>query len=234
MSNKEEINGYNLSRNWFDFCFENPEKIKPIHSAVYLFAIEHCNRLGWKKKFGFPSQMTMEAIGVKKHQTYIKAFNDLVEWGFFNLIQKSTNQYSSNIISLLSDKPKNGKALDKALISHGAKHGQSTGQSKGHINKQVNKEQKTINNSDITIFKNPDDYNEKEKSELMQSLFNELKNSEIWIEDVMRASKLEKAAAWSSIVEFLDTLKAADDFYKPLRDVKSHCINWIKKNKNGK
>ena len=26
-----ELNGYKLSRAWFDWGFENPEKIKPIH-----------------------------------------------------------------------------------------------------------------------------------------------------------------------------------------------------------
>jgi hypothetical protein len=135
-------NSYELSRAWFDFCFENPEKISPKHSAIYFFAIEHCNRLGWKQKFGFPSLMTMEALGIKKHQTYIKAFYDLVEWGFFVLIQKSTNQYSANIISLARALPKNSKALDNAIIKHRAKQGQSTGQSTGqskvHINKPIN------------------------------------------------------------------------------------------------
>jgi hypothetical protein len=130
------MNGYELSRNWFDWSFENPELISPTHTAIYFFAIEHCNRLGWKDKFGFPTQMAMDAIGVKKHQTFTKHFNDLVEWGFMGLVQKSKNQYSANIISLISAKPKNGKALDKALVMHGAKHGQSTGQSKDSIDKQ--------------------------------------------------------------------------------------------------
>ena len=95
------MNSYELSRNYFDWCFENPEKINPNHTAIYFFAIEHCNRLGWKKKFGFPSQMTMDALGIKKHQTYIKYFNDLCEWGFFQLIEKSKNQYSSSIRQII-------------------------------------------------------------------------------------------------------------------------------------
>ena len=143
MSNN--LSGYELSRTWFDFCFENPELINPNHTAIYLFAVEHCNRLGWKEKFGFPTQMAMDALGIKKHQTYIKYFNDLVEWNFFSLIQKSKNQYSSNIISLSNAMPKNRKALDKAIIIHGAKqvssNGQSTGQSNGSINKQQTNKQ---------------------------------------------------------------------------------------------
>jgi hypothetical protein len=125
------MNSYELSRNFFDWSFENPEKIKPIHIAIYFFAIEHCNRLGWKEKFGLPTSMTKEAIGIKKYDTYIKAFNELVDWGFITLLEKSKNQYSSNIIAL----PKNGKALckalGKALVTHTAKHSESMGQSNG-------------------------------------------------------------------------------------------------------
>jgi len=115
--------------------------------------MEHCNRLGWKDKFGFPSQMAMEALGIKKHQTFISHFNDLCRWGFVKLIKKSQNQYSANIISLQTAMPKNGKALDKAFIKHRAKQtdgtGKSTGQSngigEGYIIEQgtINKEQGT-------------------------------------------------------------------------------------------
>lgn len=139
------MSGYELSRMWFDWCFENPEKVTPNHSAIYFFAIEHCNRLGWKEKFGFPTQMAMDAVGIKKHQTYIRYFEDLCEWGFFKLIQKSQNQYSSNIICIQSAMPKNGKALDKAIINHAAKQtetiGQSTGQSNSSIDKPYNHKQ---------------------------------------------------------------------------------------------
>ena len=144
------MNSYELSRSWFDWCFENPSKVKPIHSAIYFFAIEHCNRLGWKKEFGFPSQMTMDAIGVRKHQTYGKGLNDLVEWGFIKMIEKSKNQYSANIISIDAT-PENGKALDKALVKHGAKQGKSTGQSTDSINKQLNKQTKNNKQADSDV-----------------------------------------------------------------------------------
>ena len=143
------MTSYDLSRAYFDWCFENPEKVSPNHTAIYFFAIEHCNRLGWKEKFGFPTQMAMDAIGIKKNQTYIRYFNDLVTWGFFKLIEKSKNQYSANIISLQSAMPKNGKALDKALIKHTAKQTESIGlgirQSNSPIDKPLtkNKEQRT-------------------------------------------------------------------------------------------
>jgi len=148
-----DINSYELSRKWFDWSFENPEKINPNHAAIYFFAIEHCNRLGWRNKFGFPTQMVMDAIGIKKHQTYIKYFNDLVEWGFFELVQKSINQYSANIISLVSAKPKSGKALDKAIITHAAKQINPIGQSNSSIDKPINNiTNKQINIEDIKLY----------------------------------------------------------------------------------
>ena len=134
-----QLTSYDLSRVWFDWCFDNPEKINPNHTAIYFFAVEHCNRLGWKEKFGFPTQMAMDAIGIKKHATYIRYFTDLCEWGFFKLIQKSTNQYSANIISLTSAMPKNGKALGKAIANHAAKQTRSMGQSNGQSNSTVDK-----------------------------------------------------------------------------------------------
>jgi len=144
------MNGYNLSRNFWNWAFDNPELISTNHAAIYFFAIEHCNRLGGKEKFGFPSLMVMDAIGIKKNQTYIKYFNELVNYGFFKLIQKSTNQYSSNIISLMYALPKKGTALDKAFIKHAAKQTESMGQSKVPVDKQVNKE--TINKETIEGF----------------------------------------------------------------------------------
>ena len=131
------MNGYDLSRNFVNFSFENPSKIKPNHYALYFFAIEHCNRLGWKKEYGLPTTMTMEAIGIKSYNTYIKTFNELVDYGFFNLIERSKNQYSANIIELSNNDKALDKALDKAFIKHATKQLQSTQQSISSINKPI-------------------------------------------------------------------------------------------------
>ena len=143
------MNSYDLSRNFWNWAFDNPEKISPNHAAVYFFAIEHCNRLGWKEKFGLPSQMVMDAIGIKKHSTYIRYFRELIEYKFFDLIQKSSNQYSSNIISLSNALPKKGQALDKAISKHGAKH---TANQKEY-NKTINKEPKNNKQPTFEEFK---------------------------------------------------------------------------------
>jgi hypothetical protein len=113
-----ELNGYTLMRDLFDFSYENPEKINPNHIAMYAFIVEHCNRLGWKKKFGLPTEMTKDAIGIKNYRTFRKTFDDLVDWGFIELIQKSKNQYSANVIALVKNTKAHTKALTKAVQKH--------------------------------------------------------------------------------------------------------------------
>lgn len=143
-----KLNGYDLSRAWFDFAFENPDIISPNHAALFFFAIENCNRLGWKKQFGLPATMAMEAIGIRSYNTYKKVFDDLVKWGFFTLIQKSKNQYSSNVIALSIFEGATDKALDKALTKHGTKHPtkqKEYNKTIEQINKETNKGEVEIN-----------------------------------------------------------------------------------------
>jgi hypothetical protein len=140
------MDSYTLSRNFFNWCFENPEKIKPSHIALYFFSIEHCNRLGWKQKFGLPTTMAKEAIGIRSYNTYVETLNDLVQFGFIELLEKSKNQYSSNIIALSNFDKAHNKALDKALIKHDTKQGESTQQSNSSINKQETSKPITKNN----------------------------------------------------------------------------------------
>ena len=82
----ENLSGYELSRDWFDWCFEHSDEIRPTHTALYFFAIEHCNRTWWKKSLGFLRWLW--AIGVKNWRTYSSAFEDIVNWGFFKGLQK--------------------------------------------------------------------------------------------------------------------------------------------------
>jgi hypothetical protein len=145
---------YNLSRNFFNWSFENPEKIKPNHVALYFFCIELCNRLGWKHKFGLPTSMAKDAIGIRSYNTFIDTLNELVEFGFIKLHEKSKNQYSSNIIALSNFNKAPDKALDKAHVNHVTKQGESTiqstgestGESKRSIDIQIN------NNTKLQLF----------------------------------------------------------------------------------
>ena len=198
-----EITGYDLSRAWFDFCFENPEKISPNHTALYMFCIEHCNRLGWKKKFGLPTTMAMEAIGVHSYNTYIKTLNNLIEFGFIKLVEKSKNQYSSNIIALSNFDKALDKALDKASIKHSIKHSESTVQSNYSIIKQINIEQ--LNIEHITILKNIIKNFEEKKS--------------IQEEEIKKEEKKKFSFDFSNFdVRFLDVIKTWLEYKKERKE----------------
>lgn len=150
----DEVNSYNLSRQWFDYCFENPEKINPNHSAIFFFAIEHNNRLGWKEKFGFPTEMAKDAVGIKNYKTFSKAFNDLIDWGFIKVYTKSKNQYSANVIGLVKNTKATTKALSKAMLKHSQKQVQSiVGIDKpyNHITKEPNNSHSWRDNFDEYI-----------------------------------------------------------------------------------
>jgi hypothetical protein len=66
--------------------------------------------------------------------------NELIDFGFIKLLEKSSNQYSSNIIAIVNFTKADTKALDKALQKHGTKQGQSI----VSINKQETNKQETI------------------------------------------------------------------------------------------
>lgn len=138
------MTNYELSRQFFAWSFENPELINTNHVALYFFILEHQNRMGGKEKFGLPSQMAKDAIGIKSYNTYINALNDLVSWGFIKLIEKSKNQYSSNIVAISKNNKANNKALDKATSYHVIKQRESTIQSNSSIDNSITKQ---LNNS---------------------------------------------------------------------------------------
>lgn len=171
---------FKLTRAFWDFSFENPERIKPNHCALYLFIVEHCNRLGWKEKFGLPTTMSKDAIGIRSYNTYINTLNDLVDFGFIIMIEKSKNQYSSNIVALSNNNKTLNKALDKAFINHATKQSESTIQSIDSINKQHTTNNKTNNKEQIenefSLFW--DKYNKKTDSKKCKEKFIKLPDND--------------------------------------------------------
>ncbi len=109
-------NGYTLSRQWFDFVFQSSKMVTPIHTALYFWIIDLCNRLAWKDVFGLPTGYSMEAIGLKSYRSYKKALDDLIRWGFIELRAKSFNQHSSNQIALVLKAKAEAKADEVALV----------------------------------------------------------------------------------------------------------------------
>jgi hypothetical protein len=135
------MNGYNLSRKWFDFSFENHEA-KVQHTAIYLWCVELNNRFGWKDNFRLPTNSTMEGLSIGNKNTFLSALKDLESWGFIKIISESKNQNQARIISICrsESEPAQGTALDMALIQQSDGTGNGTGNGTVPIDKQVNQE----------------------------------------------------------------------------------------------
>jgi len=135
------MKGYELSRYWFDFSFENPEA-KTIHTAIFMWVVELNNRLGWKAQFGLPTRDTCEGLSIGNKTTYNTALKDLHSWGFITIIKESKNQYQSCIISINEKKcrVKNVSALDRALLRHCESTVGGTSAGTATIDKPINHE----------------------------------------------------------------------------------------------
>jgi hypothetical protein len=112
----KKMNGYDLSRQWFNFRYENRDKVRAIHSELYFYIVDLWNRLGQKDSFGLPTNVTMECLGVGSYSTFKNALQDLVDFGFVKIVKESKNQHYSRIIALTKSDKATVKALDKATI----------------------------------------------------------------------------------------------------------------------
>jgi hypothetical protein len=141
------MNGYDLTRAWYNFKFDNPDKVKHIHSDFYFYLVDQWNRLGQKSTFGLPTSVTMEALQIGSYNTYKKALYDLVEFGFVKIVCESKNQHQSKIVALSEIDKATDKALDKATIKASD---EATDKATDTIIKQETIQQRTKNN--LTIF----------------------------------------------------------------------------------
>ncbi|TAE98743.1 MAG: hypothetical protein EAZ80_06040, partial [Runella slithyformis] len=161
------MTGYELSRAWFDWAFENPDLNSTNHTALYMWIIEKWNRLGQKEKFGLPAFEAMEFLGIKSYKTYKKAFDDLTQWGFVEVVTESKNQYTANIIALVNfteahtkASPKQVQSKEGALVNFTEAHTKASPkhfQSTSHIDKPINNKTnkpKTILANDESLARN--------------------------------------------------------------------------------
>lgn len=110
------MNGYDLTRAWYNFKFDNSKLVRPIHSDLFFFIIDKWNRLGQKKEFGLPTDSTLEMLGIGSYNTYKKALYGLVQFGFIKIVADSKNQHHAKVIALSKIDKATDKALDKATI----------------------------------------------------------------------------------------------------------------------
>lgn len=150
------MNGYDLTRCWYNFKFDNPKKVKSVHSDLFFYIIDLWNRLGQKKEFGLPTSVTMESLGIGSYNTFKKTLDDLFDFGFIKLVSDSKNQHQSKVIAISKIDKATDKALDKATIKASDKATDTILLTNVNKNKeQINNEQyilKNILKSDWKIF----------------------------------------------------------------------------------
>jgi phage terminase small subunit len=98
-------------------------------------------------------EMAKEAIGISNYRTYSKTFEDLVEWGFIIVHQKSKNQYSANIIAIAQNAKANTKASTKALDTAMQKHSQKHSQKQVHGIVGIDKPNNLVTNKPNNIYR---------------------------------------------------------------------------------
>lgn len=230
---RKRLTAFELTRNWFDFAFENPEKVNVMQTALFMWLIEANNRTGWAMKFAFNTEDACFATGVSNRKTVWKALNELVENGFVVMVYKSSHKHKPTVISLMSELKETDGSLDNALLNLSEKrtgtetvsglvtpqYGNGTETVSGHSLKHENHKPQTGKHenieegaSAIPSLKNEIDFEEEKiiplKSESEASEEKEKKGS---------AQKKEKDAA---IVEFTEIYKQhfPEYAFKPPRD----------------
>jgi len=120
------MSGYDLSREWFDYMAKNSDKVELKHTALYMYIVEMFNKRDWVEVIGLPTDFTMSVLNIKSYKTYKSILDDLIAFGFVNLVTRATNDHTSNKITLV----KNAKVNTKVKPKYVPKLIQSNDQSK--------------------------------------------------------------------------------------------------------
>jgi hypothetical protein len=92
-----EVNGYTLSRAWFDWYSSTSQGVTVSHAGLFYYLIEVWNTSGQRENFGLPTDHSISRLKISQ-KTYYKLINDLVEWGIINIVQESKNQNNSRVV----------------------------------------------------------------------------------------------------------------------------------------
>lgn len=105
-------------------------------------------------------------------------------------------------------------------------------------NKENNKESNiylkknkfSSNHLDLNSKVELENLTEEQKDERFNAIYRALKKDEKWLYNANFALKIGKNATMYFLIEFLNEIKAKEEFHKPLKDIKAYYINWYKSN----
>lgn len=100
---KKRLDYFQLNHAIEAFSAENP-KFTSYHIALLWHILQTSNKLNWATTFTLHSERAQHLAGFVNSKTYNKTLNSLEEFGFIEFIERSTNQYTQNIIKICWDK----------------------------------------------------------------------------------------------------------------------------------
>jgi len=74
---------------------------------------------------------------------------------------------------------------------------------------------------------------ERSDIEIFNEVVEEVRNSQVWIEDIQRMKKLSESQVINYLVEFLQDLKLKEDYFKSIAEIKRHFINYLNRRLRG-
>jgi hypothetical protein len=161
--------------------------------------------------------MAKEAIGIRSYNTYINTLNDLVEFGFIIMVEKSKNQYSSNIVAISKFDKALNKALDKAMIKHATKQSESI----SSIDKQETRNKETIDNRKLKFAETLQPFLDEYGSNMLNDFYlywteeTQTTNPKLKFELERTWSLQRRLATWKKQDEKFNPKQPKDEEYKP-------------------
>lgn len=157
---KVKRNGYHLQNQFEAWKIHNQGKYKATHVALFTSLISLNNKLKWVENFGVPRDVTKMQSGISNGASYTKAFDDLEEFGLIKVIQKSKNQYTATVITLVTDLDVSYKEIDGIIMDVNAEvlNTKTNKQTECHIQKPSGTVSSTVLGTvsgTVPIYKQP-------------------------------------------------------------------------------
>lgn len=195
------MNGYSLTKIWYEFTISTG-LTKPNHHALYHYLVYLANKLDWPLSFQIPNEPTMHGSGIGNYRTFKNTLQDLVDWGFIRMVEKSFNQHTANRIALVE--------MTKAPYKAKPKQSTKQRQSSADINKPIkpNKPKNLINRKKSELKE--EELSENEKSVSIDLPPDRIQIATKKIADFFKISEITMPAHYMTISRFVYDLNESD------------------------
>ncbi len=96
---KYRIDGFRQIEAFYEWVFNNPDKIRPTHVSLYLFLWNQANRSKWVEWFKCPYDLAMQGACIGNNGTYYRCLDELKKWGLIDY-KKGINNFKAPLINL--------------------------------------------------------------------------------------------------------------------------------------